>query len=339
MTAKIMLDSGAFSAWTRNKIIDLDEYISFIKRFEDDLESYVNLDVIPGKPGSQPTPKEVDFSANEGWNNYLKMIEEGLNPIPVFHFGEDIKWLETMLDFGVKYIGLGGIVGRPQKLIKKWLDKIFDVLTDDKGRVYAKIHGFGITTTWALNRYPWYSVDSVSWRILATNGWSVIPQYNHSKKEFTYDKPPFTIVTSVKSKKKYLRNQHIDTVNLEIKKLYSKYVNSLSITEKELASKDPKFRLICNAIYYYAIADYAQSTIFTKPKTIFTKPKKSYSVVADLKSKIIMYLGIGSPKDTAIFQDRIPEPQVLISYLACPKQVSDDYFKKYIKEDIEAQSC
>jgi hypothetical protein len=131
MLMNIMVDSGAFSAWTKDKEINLDEYISFIKRFEDDISYYINLDVIPGDPGRKPTAKEIDFSANKGWENYQKMLEEGLNPIPVFHFGEDIKWLRRIIDSGVNYVGLGGIVGRPRPLVKKWLDKVFDMMSMD----------------------------------------------------------------------------------------------------------------------------------------------------------------------------------------------------------------
>lgn len=45
---KIMLDSGAYSAWTLGNSIDIDDYISFIKRKTAHLECYVNLDVIAG---------------------------------------------------------------------------------------------------------------------------------------------------------------------------------------------------------------------------------------------------------------------------------------------------
>jgi len=77
-----MIDSGAYSALSKGKRINLDDYVDFIlKRTGADCwttavpgVSVVNLDVIPGtKGGPQPTPAECERAAEEGWNNRVRV--------------------------------------------------------------------------------------------------------------------------------------------------------------------------------------------------------------------------------------------------------------------------
>ena len=62
---KLIIDSGAFSAWTLGKQIDLQKYIEFCKWvISKDVcrEIYfVNLDIIPARFGRKPTKEEVLF--------------------------------------------------------------------------------------------------------------------------------------------------------------------------------------------------------------------------------------------------------------------------------------
>ena len=47
----LLIDSGAFSAWTQGKEINLvDDYIDFCLQYIDIADAVVNLDVIPGRP-------------------------------------------------------------------------------------------------------------------------------------------------------------------------------------------------------------------------------------------------------------------------------------------------
>ena len=87
------LDSGAFSAYTVGAKINLDEYIQYIKDHK--IKTYANLDVIDDVEGS--------------YQNYKYMVSSGLKPIPVFHCGEDSKYLELYLK-DCDYIALGGVV-------------------------------------------------------------------------------------------------------------------------------------------------------------------------------------------------------------------------------------
>lgn len=137
----IFLDSGAFSAYTLKKPINLDEYIRYIQKYN--IKYYASLDVI-GDP-------------QKTHDNLIYMQKKGLNPIPTFHMGEPIEWLDKILDS--EYIALGGMV--KSEGIEDWLDKVFNYIY--KKRSDIKIHGFGLTNPNMILKYPWYSVDSSSW--------------------------------------------------------------------------------------------------------------------------------------------------------------------------------
>ena len=91
----IFLDSGAYSVSTGKAIIDIDEYIKFIKKYKSLFSIYANLDVI----GDYKKTKK----------NQTYMEGQGLKPLPTFHYGTDYKILRDMLK-DYTYIGLGGLV-------------------------------------------------------------------------------------------------------------------------------------------------------------------------------------------------------------------------------------
>lgn len=177
-------DSGAFSAWRRNDPIDLDEYSSFVRYPAGYLEAYAALDVIP----TSTHPDALEHAAALSWNNYQDMLKDGLDPIPIYHYGESRKWLDMLLGSGCKYIGLGGMGNANRRQRAAWLDSVFNDLPDS-----IDVHGFGVSAINLLFRYPWYSADSMTWRLVANNGNVFIPKHNGS--QFLYDRPPFLVHT------------------------------------------------------------------------------------------------------------------------------------------------
>ncbi len=167
---KLMLDSGAYSAWRQRFVIDLDEYIALIQNNLDCLDSYVNLDVIPGVFGRKPTSVEVEDSAKQGFSNLKKMEKHGLSPIPVFHQGERWYWLKRLIDEGYTYIGISPANDRSTDDKRHWLDEAFGFIPP-----FIKTHAFGMTQVELLHRYPWYSCDSMTWMITAANGGVLFP--------------------------------------------------------------------------------------------------------------------------------------------------------------------
>ena len=69
------------------------------------------------------------------------MKSKGLKPIPVFHQMEDFKWLYRMLDDGEPYLGISPTKGSDRHEYRRWLDKVFTILTDKDGWPIVKTHG------------------------------------------------------------------------------------------------------------------------------------------------------------------------------------------------------
>jgi hypothetical protein len=206
----LFLDSGAYSAWAQGKEIVLDDYIEFIKEHGDVLDVYSNLDVI-GDPEAT-------------WKNQRRMEKAGLNPVPVYHYGEDIKYLTKLLARGYEYISLGGMVPISTKDLIYWLDELFtNYLTDEYGMPIVKVHGFGLTSLRLMLRYPWFSVDSTSWVVSGRMGTIYIPRYRLGK--WIYDEESWKVAVSHLSPNLKEKGKHISTMNKSEKDILLKYIH------------------------------------------------------------------------------------------------------------------
>jgi hypothetical protein len=139
----------------------LADYAEFILENKDKIDVYSNLDVI-----NNP---ELTY------RNQQILEEMGINPIPVFHLGNDPKWLDMYIK-KYPYIAIGGLVPNPTRVLIPWLDKLFkEYILDSDGYPKVKLHGFACTSLPLMKRFPWYSVDSATCRKLANFGLVVLP--------------------------------------------------------------------------------------------------------------------------------------------------------------------
>ena len=156
---EVLVDSGAFSALTLAIDIDLEQYASWVRQVAGyrKVNCLVpsNLDVIP-EPEANKAEREQ--CAEEGWQNYLRLRELGVDPIPVLHHKESLKWLDRMLE-QTDYIGLGGVAQNKGVRVLDWFDEVFDYLKRQNVKG-LKVHGYGTTAPSVLQGYPWHSVDS-----------------------------------------------------------------------------------------------------------------------------------------------------------------------------------
>lgn len=138
--SRVVIDSGAFTAWKAGKVIDINEYCSFIKNLPFEPWKYFMLDVI----GDPIKTKK----------NYEIMLRQGLNPIPIFTRGDDIKELDEYYKTS-DIVGIGGLVGTKQNrgFVKGIMEKV-------KGR---KVHWLGFTNANYISYYKPYMCDSSSW--------------------------------------------------------------------------------------------------------------------------------------------------------------------------------
>ncbi len=137
---ELFLDSGSFTTWTKGVKITCEEYAAFVKQFNCDY--YSVLDVIG--------------DAQKTLENQHKLENLGIKPIPCFHYGDDFIYLDKYV-LMYEFISLGGMVGKSSVILQPWLDKIF--LKYPK----HKFHGFGIMRGDFIKKYPWYSIDSSTW--------------------------------------------------------------------------------------------------------------------------------------------------------------------------------
>jgi len=193
----IFLDSGAFSAYTQKAVIKLDDYIAFIKKYAKYITVYANLDVIG--------------DAEATLKNQHLMEAAGLKPLPTFHFGEDISYLEYYIKH-YDYIALGGVaVKRTKGALVAWLDQCFDLICPAPERMpKVKVHGFGITAVDVMQRYPWYSVDSTAWVKSSRLGMIYVPRQNRDG-AYDYLMGANLINVSTKNPGKDADGRHIST--------------------------------------------------------------------------------------------------------------------------------
>lgn len=210
----LILDSGAFSAWSKGAEVDIDAYADFALKYEPDIDLIVNLDVIPGKPGQMGTAlslDDIEASARKGYENYRYMLRRGVPKdklIHVFHQGESFKWLQRMVQ-DIPYIGISPANDRTTEQKVMWLDECMKYACDDKGMPLVKFHGFAVTSLRIMMRYPWYSVDSTSWVMTGRMGSIMTPQKKNGGYNWLLE--PRKVNVSSRSPAKSDAGEHIDS--------------------------------------------------------------------------------------------------------------------------------
>lgn len=147
----IMFDSGAFSSNAKGKDLSLTAHIKFIKENIDLVDEYIMLDVF-----------EKEFITK---CYYDIMRSEGLEPIPVFHYGFSESLMEHYISTGAKKIALGGTVGIKSKTtVSEWA-KFYCWAYPD-----IKFHLLGSSSLKILDNCDVHSVDASTWIMMAIMG-------------------------------------------------------------------------------------------------------------------------------------------------------------------------
>lgn len=246
---KILLDSGAYSAWTKGTAIDLDEYVKYCLEYLDWLDYIVNLDVIPGKGMYvKVSARELEESAEQGWRNYRYMLQSGIPKdklIHIFHQGEDFKWLARMVK-SVPYIGISPANDKTTSQKIEWMDACMDYVLDSKGMPIVKFHGFGVTTLRIMFRYPWFSVDSTSWVATSRVGTVYVPRYVNGN--WVYDEDSWKIVVSSRSPKIADGEEHFNNLSPVKKKIVGDYfaAKGFKVGESQFHQESEKYKLKSN---------------------------------------------------------------------------------------------
>lgn len=137
---RILLDSGAFTAWKQGAPINLDDYCRFIESLPVAPWRYFTLDVIGDAEGSM--------------RNYETMLKRGFKPVPIFTRGEQASVLDDYYKTS-DVVGVGGLVGTQNN--KGFVNGIMRHV----GK--RRVHWLGFTNIDYLKHYRPYMCDSSSW--------------------------------------------------------------------------------------------------------------------------------------------------------------------------------
>jgi len=137
---RLVIDSGAFTAWKAGKPIALDDYCKFIEELSPTPWRYFTLDVVG--------------DAKATLANYETMLKRGFEPVPIFTRGEDPSVLEDYYATS-DLVGVGGLVGTRNN--KGFVNGIMKRIGD------RKVHWLGFTNIDYIKFYRPYMCDSSSW--------------------------------------------------------------------------------------------------------------------------------------------------------------------------------
>lgn len=324
-SVELMLDSGAFGAWTRGESIDVEDYIAFVREFGDLFHSVVNLDVIPGDFGRKKTVRDVEHAAEASYENLQAMKEAGIPAVPVFHQGEDWRHLTRLLEDGEPYVGISPS-GDSISMNHGWFEQVFDRITDSRGMPYIKTHGFGVTAVPVLRRFPWYSFDSVTWVIKSGYGCIFVPpQSSDPKQPFNYNDNPISvwITGSPRKNDRYEAQEQGPDIQRWIREFIEKEVG----TTMHHLRYDPYVRMEAMALYYRSLSRLLVQRPYRKLGTLFPSDhdapvpdwpmKKAIFAVGPTgnirRSEILNRLGIRE-RLLSYFDLRDADPSEIIAY-------------------------
>lgn len=232
MKGNFFLDSGAHSAHTKGKEVDVDDYINFINTHDKDITCFVQVDKIPGQYLKPKTQKEMEEAPELSWENYLYMRDKVNSPdklIPVFHQGEDFKWLKNMCNTTfdgkhIPYIGLSprGDVGLEYKY--DFCAKCFEVIESSKNP-NVKTHAFGMTSLELLEKLPFYSADSTTYLHVAAYGqvWTPYGKIGVSEENKKHPTAP-TVYWFLDDKEKKVLDEYFESIDTNIDELRKHHI-------------------------------------------------------------------------------------------------------------------
>ena len=151
MPDEILLDSGAYSAWSKGKNISPIDYMNYLEANKSYITNYIALDVI----GDADLTK-IYFDI---------MRSKGFDPIPVFHYGDEEGRLQTYIDEGCSYIALGNTVPiKNKQIVADWINR---TIPKYEG---VRFHLLGSSSKKITENTSIYSCDSSTWIMMAING-------------------------------------------------------------------------------------------------------------------------------------------------------------------------
>lgn len=225
MRCNIMMDSGAFTAWSAGKPVTLAELIAYNDKI---LATYgarhnfvfIALDVIPGERGRFATQSEITAAVEQSKANFVVLQEhyKGQTIMPVYHSGEHVSLRNWYMD-RTDYICLSMDQGMSENNRLEWAKR---VAVDG-----YRYHGLAATGNKMATQIGWYSIDSSSWVTVGSMGsilWPIGEQFR-------------VLAVSENSPARHTAGQHIKTLTPIETELVRAYIVRLGFDPDTLATE------------------------------------------------------------------------------------------------------
>lgn len=157
----LILDSGAYSAFTSGGQVKLDEYAQWLEAIPRPYDFAFNLDVIGDSEAS--------------YRQWQQLREAGHTTVPVVHYGDRTPVLDRYLREGAQRVALSGAaIPTLASKVEKWQAYMWRHIRDTE--VNVPVHGLGVHMINRLAKFPWDSTDSsafsMAWRFGRATLWT-----------------------------------------------------------------------------------------------------------------------------------------------------------------------
>lgn len=222
---RIMMDSGAFTAWNVGKPVQLRDLIAYNQKVLDLYGAFhdfvfISLDVIPGDRGRRPTSEELAKGIDQSKQNFLIMQQHFSNHkvLPVYHTGEERDLRDWYLD-RCDYMCLSMDQAMSERDRLGWAKRAHVAGVD--------FHGLAATGNRMVTEIGWHSVDSSSWVTVGSMGSILWP----------IDGAFRTLAVSHNSPSKHDAGHHITTLTQPEQDAVKRYIESWGFDPEVLATE------------------------------------------------------------------------------------------------------
>ena len=175
----MLLDSGAFTAWSIGKPVQLNELIEYNDNVVNTYGpmghtfNLISLDVIPGDKGRRPLAEELAQSVERSKDNFAVMQQHfagRAQVLPVYHTGEDVALRNHYMAM-TDYLCLSMDQTMSERDRVGWATR---AAVDG-----WRYHGLAATGNRMVTEVNWHSVDSSSWVTVGSMGGILWPTPDH----------------------------------------------------------------------------------------------------------------------------------------------------------------
>jgi hypothetical protein len=249
----LFLDSGAFTAFTKNVVIPIEEYAEYVKKTQSQKIWTVcsSLDAIG----------QGREAAVQSYKYFARLRNLGAEVQPVFHVREPDEALKYYVNSGEwEYVFIGGMVPETTEWLRVRLDHLWSqVLGNKDGTPKIKTHGFGLTDQQLMFRYPWTSVDSSSWLMTGIFGSCMFrTEENKLRKVVFSDESPTA---------RKFKGWHYKNLPKEAKAQVDRWLEPFEINAEQL-SQHYSYRDVVNAAVFQSLEDLGTEAFIEEQPTL-----------------------------------------------------------------------